>query len=129
MTEDELKRINKFIRITDKIRNSNFLKTTKFLNFKMNIEINKPARFEADGFNEDLLKSALMDFRKIYMKKEDTNFFKMYNLLYANTNDVDLKKNLEKCRENFSVLVCRSPATKCEINSAEASGNAPHSCS
>jgi len=39
------------------------------------------------------------------------------------------REKIKKCRENFSVLVCRSPATKCGINSAEASGNAPHSCS
>ena len=38
--------------------------------------------------------------------------------------------SIKKCKENFSVLVCRSPATQaCGINSAEASGNAPHSCS
>jgi hypothetical protein len=39
------------------------------------------------------------------------------------------REKIKKCRENFSVLVCRSPATKCGINSAEASENAPHSCS
>ena len=31
------------------------------------------------------------------------------------------REKIKKCRENFSVLVCRSEA--------EASGNAPHSCS
>jgi len=31
------------------------------------------------------------------------------------------REKIKKCRENFSVLVCRS--------GAEASGNAPHSCS
>jgi hypothetical protein len=35
------------------------------------------------------------------------------------------RKKLKKCIEKISVLVCRSPATKCGINSAEASGNAP----
>jgi len=39
------------------------------------------------------------------------------------------REKIKKCRENFSVLVCRSPATKCGINSAEAGGNAPYSCS
>ena len=36
------------------------------------------------------------------------------------------RKKLKKCIEKISVLVCRSPATKCGINSAEAGGNAPH---
>jgi len=39
------------------------------------------------------------------------------------------REKIKKYRENFSVLVCRSPATECGINSAEESGNAPHSCS
>jgi len=35
-------------------------------------------------------------------------------------------EKIKKCNEKISVLVCRSPETKCGINSAEASGNAPH---
>jgi len=50
------------------------------------------------------------------------------NFLFLLKEKIAREKN-KKCRENFSVLVCRSPATKRGINSAEASGNAPHSCS
>lgn len=105
MTHDELKKVKKFIRIAEKVRNSNFLKSTKALNFKMSIGIDKPICFESSGFDEDLLKSALMDFRKIYMEKDDTSFFQIYNLLYTNTDNLDIKKNLEKCRKIYSEIL------------------------
>ncbi len=54
---------------------------------------------------------------------------KQKNFLFLLKEKIAHEK-IKKCRENFSVLVCRSPATQaCGINSAEASGNAPHSCS
>ncbi|MFA5754105.1 MAG: hypothetical protein WC905_01950 [Patescibacteria group bacterium] len=45
---------------------------------------------------------------------------KQKNFLFLLKEKIAHKK-IKKCRENFSVLVCRS--------GAEASGNAPHSCS
>ena len=45
---------------------------------------------------------------------------KQKNFLFL-LKEKNAREKIKKCRENFSVLVCRS--------GAEASGNAPHSCS
>jgi hypothetical protein len=116
MNNDDLRKIKKYIRVSEKVRSSNFIKKTKQVTFRMNIEINKPARFESTGFNEDLLRSALMDFRKIYMKKEGTNFFRIYNLIYKNTDDVEVKRNIEKCREIYTQILGRPTSIGIYIN-------------
>ena len=71
-----------------------------------------------------LLRLKLERFRFSLIKRNT----KQKNFLFLLKEKIAREK-IKKCRENFSVLVCRSPATKCGINSAEASGNAPHSCS
>ncbi|QQS60819.1 MAG: hypothetical protein IPN70_02915 [Candidatus Moraniibacteriota bacterium] len=116
MNNDDLKKIKKYIGVAEKIRNSNFIKNTKQVSFKMNIEIDKPVRFESTGFDEDLLKSALMDFRKIYMKKDSTNFFRIYNLIYKNTDDIAIKNNIEKCREIYAKILSRPTSIGIYIN-------------
>lgn len=116
MNEEDLKKIKKYITVSEKVKNSNFIKNTKQVSFKMNIEIDKPVQFESEGFDEDLLRSALLDFRKIYMKKDGTNFFRIYNLLYKNTNDAEVKRNIEKCREIYTKILSRPTSIGIYIN-------------
>jgi len=116
MNNDDLKKIKKYIEIAEKVRNSNFIKNTKQVSFKMNIEIDKSVHFETTGFDEDLLRSALMDFRKVYMKKECTNFFRICNLLDKNTLDINTRNNIEKCKEIYEKILNRPTSIGIYIN-------------
>ncbi len=116
MKIEELKKIKKYIEIAEKVKNSNFLKDTRAISFKMDVSIDKPVRFESNGFDEDMFRSALMDFRKIYMKKDSTNFFRIYNLIYKNSNDTEIKRNIEKCREIYKKILSRPTSIGIYIN-------------
>ncbi|MBU4284774.1 hypothetical protein KKF60_01485, partial [Patescibacteria group bacterium] len=63
-----------------------------------------------------LLRLRIERFRFSLIKRKP----KQKNFLFLLKEKIAREK-IKKCRENFSVLVCRS--------GAEASGNAPHSCS
>ena len=63
-----------------------------------------------------LLRLRLEHFRFSLIKRNT----KQINFLFLLKEKIAREK-IKKCRENFSVLICRSEA--------EASGNAPHSCS
>jgi len=76
MTTEEKTRIEKFISIVDKVRNSKFRKETKTLSFQLNFEAGKPIEQTLSGFDEDDFRSMLMDLRKITLTQDSVQLKK-----------------------------------------------------
>ena len=91
------------------------IKNKRILNQKVNKQKGKNS-FPQTPFLFALLRLRLEHFRFSLIKRNT----KQINFLFLLKEKIAREK-IKKCRENFSVLLCRS--------GAEASGNAPHSCS
>ncbi len=87
------KRLEKFILIADRIFNSRFIKETRSIKMQINIEIGKPVEQKIEGLDEDLMRSALIDIRKLLLPKDGIKFTDICNLIIKTTAD---KKNEEE---------------------------------
>lgn len=103
MKQNEVSRINEYIEICKRMSSSKFVKEVKEIKFSLKYDVNKSpnAKVTVCGFDEDLLRSVLMDFRKIYMKGERTYFFSIYNLIFCGTSDAELKNRITKIRHIY----------------------------
>lgn len=90
-------------------KSKNLRHTIKFSNTGGTVE-------KVEGVNEDLLKSFLLDFRKIYMQGEDTNFYTIYGILFRNAPDQKTKDNLVKCRTKYSEILNKPLMVRIFIN-------------
>jgi hypothetical protein len=109
MTPQEQQKVEAFISINDKVINSKFRRETKTVSFNLNFEEGKPLEQEVAGFDEDALRSMLIDLRKFTLDRDDVNLIDICNLLITNTTDAETITNLEKCKSIFSQLKQEPP--------------------
>ena len=100
MNPDAIRRINNYIRICENLRNSRFVKETKKIEFKLELKEIGESTMTVGNFDEDLLRSCLMDFRKIYLTSEDTNFYRVCNEIYK-IGDQKTRERVAKCRKLY----------------------------
>jgi len=108
MNQDNINQIENYITICKKLANSRFIKETKNIQFSLSFKQHEATKVSIGNFDEDLLRSCLMDFRKVYLPKEKTNFSRICNILLQCTDDQKIKENIEKCRKKYKFTLKNS---------------------
>lgn len=115
------KRIEQFIAIIQKVKASSFVQKTKNVGYQMNFEAGQPLKQEVVGFDEDALRSMLLDLRKVLLVRDGVYFPEICSLIIANTANQDVKRNVQKCVSLYETVL-QEPAIKMVINSVNESG-------
>ncbi len=104
MDDSNYKKIKKFIDLVESIQERKF--TLQFQkNNLFDIIYSQPNTQKPD---EELLRSFILDIRKLYMEKEPTNFKKMFPILmqYTNKNEeVELQEYWNNYEENLKIKI------------------------
>ncbi len=116
-------KIEQFIAINEKVRNSRFTKETKTVSFNLSVEIGKPVEQNLGGFDEEDLRSMLMDLRKFTIKRDEVYLPDICDLVITNTSDQKTIENIQKCKSLYSQLM-QEPAIKMIIESETETGKA-----
>ncbi|MBT9150446.1 MAG: hypothetical protein DDT40_00618 [candidate division WS2 bacterium] len=112
------KKLERFVSIVEKIKNSRFIKETKSLNFELKFEIRKPLTQIISGYDEEDFRSVLMDLRKFFLEKDGVEFKEICDLVYNNTGNQTVKDNITKCKSVYDQLL-KNPIIKILINGKE----------
>lgn len=102
--DQDIAQIENFIAICKKLASSKFIKETKNIKFTLSYK-DGSAKLTIGDFDEDLLRSCLIDFRKIYLVKEKTNFLRICNLIKKLSKNKEIISNVDKCRERYRYLL------------------------
>jgi len=109
LTEKEISQLRKFVSISNHLMKSEFyithLKDGVVGVKNTNVGKKKKVELETYGFDENLMRSALLDFRKIYNQSEDANFYKICNLIERSNASSVLKERTRKFRAHFSKIL------------------------
>jgi hypothetical protein len=96
LSDIDRKKLESFIDLVQRIRSSKFM-TELPKNNVFNIIYQKT---DAPKIDEDLLRSFIIDIRKVYMAKESTSFIKMFPIFMKYVSG-DEKKELQKCQADY----------------------------
>lgn len=107
MDQDSINQIQNFITICKKLASSRFIKEAKNIKFSLSCK-DESAKITIGDFDEDFLRSFLIDFRKIYLTKEKTNFLRICNLIKKLSKDNEIINNAEKCQERYKYFLKNS---------------------
>lgn len=121
MDSETKARIEQFISIVEKIKKSRFVKETKQVSFQFNFSAGEPLKQEISGFDEEDLRSMLIDLRKFTLAKDGVRLIDICDLLIANTSDQEIITNVEKCKNVYNSLMAE-PKIKMTINGASETG-------
>lgn len=106
LSEKEISQIKKFTSISNHLMKSGFYVAylRKGVIGVKNINVGKKKKVELEtfGFDEDSMRSALLDFRKIYNQSEDANFYKICNLIERSEVSTKARKKARELRAQFS---------------------------
>lgn len=95
------KKIRAFIRVARELERSKFLSTTKSVGVQAVPRKDNKRQFKSIGYDEDQFRSALLDFRKLYAEREETNFYSICNVIERGDFPGDLKDAARKIRKEF----------------------------
>ena len=115
MNVTDKEKVKQFVSIIDKIKNSRFTKETKNISYHLNFEEGQPLQQTVGGFDEEDLRSMLLDLRKITLKRDDVFILDICNILIANTTDQGMIALFEKSKSNYQILI-EQPAIKIVID-------------
>lgn len=113
------KKLERFVSIVDKIKNSRFVGNTKNLNFELKFEEGKPLTQVISGYDEEDFRSVLMDLRKFFLRQDNIEFKQICNLIYQNTNEEVVKENITKCKDVYTELLGTNPVIKMLVDGEE----------
>lgn len=109
MNEKDKERLKKFVSIAENAYNSRFIQETKSIKLEMKIEINKPAEQVIVGLDEDLMRSALIDIRKMLLEKEGVKYSEINSIVISNAPNEEVKRAAEAFQSLFSGLMDNIP--------------------
>ena len=102
-------RISDFIRILKKVKDSRFSKTTKSIGYNLNFTTGEPLQQETTGYDEEDLKSMLIDLRKFTIKTDGVFLLDICDLLIQHTTDETIIDNLSKCKNRYLQIKEQTP--------------------
>ncbi|HYC34126.1 MAG TPA: hypothetical protein VEC13_00155 [Candidatus Paceibacterota bacterium] len=108
MKQKETERIKDFISIAEKVRQSRFITENQGANYSLSVELGKPVTQTVTGFDENDLRSMLLDLRKFTLEKDGVRFTDICDLLLQSTSDQTIIKNVNACREQYDKLMQNS---------------------
>lgn len=107
MDQDIIKQIKNFISVCEKLAHSRFIKETRNIKFSLSCK-DGSAKLTIGDFDEDFLRSFLIDFRKIYLTKEKTNFLRICKLIKKLSKDNEIIDSVKKCQERYKYFLRNS---------------------
>lgn len=116
-------KIELFISINDKVKNARFTKETRTVSLNISFEIGKPLEQKVNGFDEEDLRSMLMDLRKFTIKRDGVYLPDICDLVIANASDPKTVENVQKCKDLYSELM-KEPSIRMIIESETETGKA-----
>lgn len=126
LTKEELNQIKKFVSISGHLNKSEFyvahLKSGVVGVRNINAGKKSKVELETYGFDENLMRSALLDFRKIYNQSEDTNFYRICNLVERSDASLALKGGARRLRVQFYKIL-NEPETHYDKNTKDSPGH------
>ena len=118
-TYEEKDKLRKFLSLVDKIKQLALFKNG-LPPAKLVIRVTKETHEEKLELpNEELLRSALLDLRKIFAQKEDTNFGSICNLIYKRVDDTEIKDRVAEIRKVYNGISINSSFIKIVIDGVE----------
>ena len=106
---DERKRLERFVALADKIINSRFVQQTTNLKVEMKFEIGKPSEQILEGVDEDSMRSALIDIRKLLLEKDGTKFTDICDIVINNAPNDTVKTTAVGWRGLYDGLMNNVP--------------------
>ncbi|MCF7834325.1 MAG: hypothetical protein K9L98_03320 [Candidatus Pacebacteria bacterium] len=97
-----LQKIRLYIKTVSALKKSRFYLSTSTVGVKSVKRKDKKTQLKTFGFDEDFLRSALIDFRKIILNGEPTNFFVICNIIEKGSFSDILKRKVRTIRKEFS---------------------------
>jgi hypothetical protein len=95
-------KIRSFIRVVKALERSRFYSTTETVGVRAVPRKDNRRQFKSFGFDEDQFRSALLDFRKIYLEREETNFYYVCNAIENGDFPHTIKAEARSMRKEFS---------------------------
>ena len=95
-------RLRRFIKLVRSLQKSAFFVQTESVGVRNIGQKSGKIRLVTFGFDENLFRAYLVDFRKLILEGEETNFYSICNLVEKDDYPSDLKENVRKIRKNFS---------------------------
>ncbi len=96
LSDIDRKKLDNFVNLIQRIRQSKFMAELP----KNNVFNIIYQREDAPKIDEDLLRSFIMDIRKVYMAKELTSFVKMFPIFMKYVSGEE-KQELQKCKSDY----------------------------
>src|SRR5690606_34754865 len=119
MKKQERDRLNLFVSIVEKIKNSRFVKEGCRFKFELSYQEGQPLQQSISGYDEEEFRSVLMDVRKFTLSKDGLQLDKICTRVARNAKDPKTIKNVEDCKMIYVQLKQRSPAIKLLIDGVE----------
>ena len=98
-------RIKEFIKVTRSLQRTKFIKTTKEVGVRNAKGSYKKIRLKPFGYDEEELRSSLIDFRKLVLQGETTNFYSVCNAVERSTLPQSLKNEVRELRKEFTDIL------------------------
>jgi hypothetical protein len=115
ITPEDKKRLHRFSRVVNSLKNSKFLKETKPVVFQINFDSEKGLRQGMEDFDEESFRSALMDIRKIISPSEGIYIGDICDILIKEQLNQDIVNNIKNCKISLE-RIKQEPAIKLIIN-------------
>src|SRR5690606_14093389 len=75
------------------------------VSFSLSVELDKPVTQTLSGFDENDLRSLLLDLRKFTLAKDGVQFTDICNLLLRSTSIQNILHNVTACRDQYDKLM------------------------
>lgn len=98
-------KLRSYVKLVKALEKSKFYSKTKSVGVRNVTRKDGKMRLETFGFEEEFLRSALVDFRKIILSGEETNFYAICNIIERGAFPESLKNKARNIRKEFSEVL------------------------
>lgn len=101
------RKLRLYIKVVRSLQETRFIKSTTEIGVRNTTGQHKKMRLKPYGYSEEQLRSALIDFRKLMLEKEQTNFYLICNSIEKGEFSASLKEETRLMRKEFSGILNR----------------------
>ncbi len=109
-------KIEKFIRIIEKVEASTFAQKTKKISYNLNVKMGEPSSQTISGADIEYMRSMLIDLRKITLEKDKVGLVNVCNVLIKETKNPEIGEKLKEWKTVYQAFLVGPPAVPLDIN-------------
>jgi hypothetical protein len=109
-------KINKFIETVERVKSSRFVKETKNLGFRLEVEVDKQGSQSIIGADEEDMRSMLIDLRKLTLEKDDVYLPNIFELLISKTTNPQDREKLNEWKVAYKNFLLNPPSIPLTVN-------------